>query len=907
MARSEAGERSRSRRLGRYLLRGSVRDLAPGRGVDWDWLALKALELLPAALVVGALAAVAFRVAQPHAFKGPGFFGVSLNPQWKDNMSYVQKLVSGEVDYPPSHQWAARAPVLFMWQNLVLWGLGLPLGLSVWAGWALMAWQLLQRRSAHLLPWVWMTFTFFYQSIQFVKAMRYILPIYPTMALVGAFGLIWLWDWASGASRAAAPRRPRWARWLGRVTVGAIVIGTALWALAFTSIYTRPVTRIAASRWVNANIPFGSSTSFELWDDPVPMNVDGRLASDDYHMIRMEPYWEDVPEKRELLLGWLAQTDYIILSSNRLYGSIPRLSQRYPMTTRYYEMLFSGELGYEQIAEFVSRPRLLGLEIADDNAEESFTVYDHPKVTIFRKTARFDLAAIRAEFESFDLERIVRATPLQAAQAPEQLMLPANALAQQRAGGTWSALYDRGSIANRLPTLFWLLALYAVQVAGWPLLARLARWLPDAGHGLSKAFGLLLVAYLSWLLPSLQLATYSSAIVWLAVVVVAALSATQLWRHGAELRDLLRRRWRLVVAQEVLFLLLFAAVWFIRRANPDLWHPVVGGEKPMDLAYLNAVLKSSSFPPYDPWFAGGALNYYYFGWVIVGALVKLTGIVPEVAYNLALPTLFALLGVGVATVAHSLASRGDEDGRWAPRGLRVGLLGVGLVCLLGNLGELQLLTQGLISLGGASTMPGTPALGPFAGGAVGQAQHRRAPAFPRRVVVLECDSRHGPWRDQRVPVLQLPLWRPARPCDGVAVHRAGAGSGHWPDAAGAGGVGGHGLALADRRARLATLAAAAGWRLAGAGGGAVTGVGRALVHQHLGLAHLHRPGGGGAGHRRVHGRQNRTVARPTGCGTGWRSSSWHWGGCCSSPITPTMAWPTPRSRAGTANARRWPR
>jgi YYY domain-containing protein len=707
----EAGERHRSRRLGRYLLHGSVRDLTPERGVDWDWLTLKALELLPAVLVVGALAAVAFRVAQPHAFKGPGFLGLSLNPHWKDNMLYVQKLVSGEIDYPPSHQWAARGPVLFMWQNLVLWGLGLPLGLSVWAGWALMAWELLQRRSAHLLPWVWMTFTFFCQSIQFVKAMRYILPIYPTMALVGAYGLVRLWDWAHGAPRAATPRRQSWLQWLGRVMVGAVVVGTALWALAFTSIYTRPVTRITASRWVNANIPLGSSISFELWDDPVPMNVDGRLASDDYVMIRMEPYWEDVPEKREMLLGWLAQTDYIIFSSNRLYGSIPRLPQRYPMTTRYYEMLFSGELGYEQIAEFVSRPRLLGLEIADDDADESFTVYDHPKVTIFRKTARFDLAAIRAEFETFDLERIVRATPLQASQAPNQLMLPPGALTQQRAGGTWSALYDRGSIANRLPTLFWLLALYAVQVAGWPLLARLARWLPDAGHGLSKMFGLLLVAYLSWLLPSLQLATYSAAIVWLAALLVAALSALQLWRHGAELRDLLRRRWRLLVSQEVLFLLLFTALWLIRRANPDLWHPVVGGEKPMDLAYLNAVLKSSTFPPYDPWFAGGALNYYYFGWVVVGALVKLTGIVPEVAYNLALPTLFALLGAGVATVVHSLASRGDEDGRWAPRGLRVGLLGVGLVCLLGNLGELPLLAQGLISLGGANTMPGTPALG----------------------------------------------------------------------------------------------------------------------------------------------------------------------------------------------------
>jgi YYY domain-containing protein len=693
------------RRLGRYLFHGSVRNLEPKRGVEWDWLLLRALELAPAALVILLLAAAAFRVAQPHAFQGSGFLGLKINPQWQDDMSYVRRLVSGEIDYPPSHQWASRPPVWYMLKNLVLWGVGLPLGVAIWAAWALMAWELLKGRSAHLLPWAWMTFTFGYQSIQFVKAMRYILPIYPTMALVAAYGLVWLWE------AAGRVQRRRWLRVAGRAAVGGVVLATALWALAFTSIYTRPVTRIAASRWVYEHIPRGSTISFELWDDAVPMNVDGHLASDDYAMIRMEPYWEDVPEKREALLQWLDETEYIALSSNRLYGSIPRLPQRYPMTTRYYELLFSGELGYERVAEFVSRPQLLGLEFVDDDADESFTVYDHPKVTIFHKTPAFDLQAVRAEFERYDLERVVRVMPRDADRAPHQLMLTDQALAAQRAGGTWRELYDRDSAPNRWPTFFWLLALYAVQVAAWPSLARLARALPDAGHGLSKAFGLLLVAYMSWLLPALQVARYSSALVWCALALLAMLGGWQVWRHGKAWRDVLRRRWRLLLMQEALFLLLFLAMWLIRRANPDLWHPVVGGEKPMDLAYFNAVLKSSTFPPYDPWFAGGAMNYYYWGWVIVAALVKLTGIVPAVAYNLALPTLFALLGAGVASVVLALASRGDEDGRWLPHGLRVGLLGVALVAIVGNLGELQLLAQGLISLGAARTMPGTPAIG----------------------------------------------------------------------------------------------------------------------------------------------------------------------------------------------------
>ena len=61
------------------------------------------------------------------------------------------------------------------------------------------------------------------------------------------------------------------------------------------------------------------------------------------------------------------------------------------MTTRYYEALFSGELGYERMPTFTSRPRLFGIEIDDDDADESFTVYDHPKVILFRKRADFSM------------------------------------------------------------------------------------------------------------------------------------------------------------------------------------------------------------------------------------------------------------------------------------------------------------------------------------------------------------------------------------------------------------------------------------------------------------------------------------------------------------------------------------
>ncbi len=673
------------------------------------WHAL--LELL----IVVLAAFLTFRIVQPQAFNGPGFLGLSLNTQWLGDMAMISKLVSGQIDYPPSHQWTLREPIWYAFKNLVLWGQGLPLGLATWFGWGLMAWQMLRkRRWEHLLPWIWMTFLFFYTSVQFVKTVRYLLPIYPTMALIAAFGLIWLYD--SARQRQLTKPAVNWRRWLptGAALVGALVsVGTLLWALAFCGIYTRPVTRITASRWMYANMPAGSSLTWEEWDDALPLNIDGNSAGAFFNQIKTTPYGEDLPEKREELYSWLENTQYIVLSSNRLYESIPRLPLRYPMTTRYYAALFSGELGFDLVQTFTSRPTLFGIEIVDDYADETFTVYDHPKVLIFRKNASFSVEKLHELFGGYDLEHVIRMMPKDVGRAPNALMLDSADWSSQQNSGAWSSIYPANNVLAKAPTLVWVILVYLLGFIAFPYLFVALPNLRDRGYTLSKLLGVLLLGFSAWLLPSLHVAAFSRGLIaaLLAAWLLGALAIC--WRRLNAIIAFIRARWRHLVLAELVFLALFIAFWLIRCANPDLWHPAMGGEKPMELAYLNGIVKSEYFPPYDPWFAGGYINYYYLGWVLVASLIKLTGIAPAVAFNLALPTWFAFTGIAVYGLVANLAGA-DEPRRWFGKAVRYGLMAVFLVLLAGNLGEVKLLVQGWQALGSGVTVSEIPFLNKLA-------------------------------------------------------------------------------------------------------------------------------------------------------------------------------------------------
>jgi YYY domain-containing protein len=247
--------------------------------------------------------------------------------------------------------------------------------------------------------------------------------------------------------------------------------------------------------------------------------------------------------------------------------------------------------------------------------------------------------------------------------------------------GRWSAALTSHSWAA---LGVWVVLLVVLQVVSWPLVRRLFPGFPDRGWGFARLVSLLLAGGIVWYGASLK--AFEFRAIWCAVaLVVVGLVAFGLdsWlRRGDGAKREAWYRQRYIVTVEVVFWAFFGLFLLFRLLNPDSYHPAWGGEKPMEFAHINAILRSAHFPPYDPWYADGLLNYYYYGMYLVAFMMKVTGIPTEIAFNLAQPTIIAFLASGVCGVVMAL---GRAMTRRTSLVAGAGLVGVLLVNVSGNL------------------------------------------------------------------------------------------------------------------------------------------------------------------------------------------------------------------------------
>ncbi len=132
-----------------------------------------------------------------------------------------------------------------------------------------------------------------------------------------------------------------------------------------------------------------------------------------------------------------------------------------------------------------------------------------------------------------------------------------------------------------------------------------------------------------------------------------------------------------ILTMEVLFALAFVFWAWVRANNPE----ITGTEKPMELAFINAILRSEGFPPRDPWLSGYAISYYYFGYVLLGMMIRLTGVTAGMGFNLGNSLWFALVALGTYSLVYNLINKDTGRQRFFSP-----LLGPLATLMSGNLG-----------------------------------------------------------------------------------------------------------------------------------------------------------------------------------------------------------------------------
>ena len=416
----------------------------------------------------------------------------------------------------------------------------------------------------------------------------------------------------------------------------AVVLGyAALYAVAWVQLYRQPHPYRVASEWIFANIPQGSVLVGPHWDDRLPLSIPGKDAPRYYTMEGSQselPFYErDTREKLSIVLRRMAKADYIVFPTARISDSIPRVPDEYPYTSALLQLLWAEKLGFSFEKSVKDRPSFLGVTFNDDLADESFSVYDHPKVVIFKNQERLSEDQMR--------ERILNADRYEPLPTLNEILL-------MDEGGWAKTATVHNPNPLRLAKTFALLIL--LGVSSWILFARWLSFLPDRGLGMSFLGGVALSGTLTFVSAALGVLPFNrvSGTFFVLLVVLAAL-----------IRFFTSREVRRLCVDVVLhhganvLLSLFVGVAVVVTTK-SLYPNYFWGVGELESFALSFFSRNETIPPSSNWNPNPESSIMYGGYLLAGWLVQLVGASGSFAYELC----FVMIGGAVGGIIYSIVS-----------------------------------------------------------------------------------------------------------------------------------------------------------------------------------------------------------------------------------------------------------
>lgn len=221
--------------------------------------------------------------------------------------------------------------------------------------------------------------------------------------------------------------------------------------------------------------------------------------------------------------------------------------------------------------------------------------------------------------------------------------------------------------------LWWFYSLI-IGIITYPISFLLFKKSYEKGFMFTKIIGLFLISYLSWLFGFIY---FSTGTIYLVIFIILIFSIFIFMANKGEIIDFLLKNPGIILITELFYLFVFILYAVFRMYQPD----IIGTEKFMDFGFMNSIARADKMPPYDPWMFGVDANgkplyisYYYFGYLMMAIMMKLTGIPNGSAYNLALTYIVSLTSIAMVGLLFNLT-----------KNYLIGFLGVAFLLVISNL------------------------------------------------------------------------------------------------------------------------------------------------------------------------------------------------------------------------------
>ncbi len=329
-------------------------------------------------------------------------YNVISYKEFLGSMNYESAVALGTVSVFYTRQFAHSLPVVFHIVKIFPYALGIPMMIGL----IFSFFTLPFRNASYSIIRIALIVPFLVSGFMFAKWSRFISPVFPIASLVVALGMNEFYLMIRNFK-------------YRNTVIALLAFILIIQGVAYISIYQNEDVRFTASEWIVKHIPENElilSETANVVD--IPLDVPGKsldVFSKKYSVVSFDFYNLDTNQQLQTDLdNYLEDSNYVLVPSRRVFanhtcnrsylddaddyiGNAISFSKDrclilqgvYSKINNYYDVLFD-QNRYAKVAEFHSYPRIsfFGktiVEFPDEDSEETWSVFDHPVIRVYRK------------------------------------------------------------------------------------------------------------------------------------------------------------------------------------------------------------------------------------------------------------------------------------------------------------------------------------------------------------------------------------------------------------------------------------------------------------------------------------------------------------------------------------------